>query len=338
MRRALLWLVLLGAALATATASVTRRGTSASVAANSPVPQAAAGTGASALPRFHAAVMKAAGNANEAGVATSSARSGARSASASANRAGAAVKGGEWWLKDVPWFLPPPPEWGPLPPTMYTSYFHRPRYPTLSTANYYPLYSKTDEYDAHLPASMSRRATLTQQMVYDNYVTNYYAHTHYSPTGNPNLLITNPSMYGNSAAMGGLGEAHARVLASQSTNNYFPLFSRTHDFYTSPGQTFSPHFASTGVSFLEGSSHVHRDSDRLPSATDDEYGVPPPPMFAPPASYTLVGASAVPVRPSFASSSFVELESSGSTSTTRFLSSSHVRFKPRADTDEEADE
>jgi len=339
----LLWLVLLGAALSTATASVARRGgTSTSAAANQRAPWA---TAASALPRFHAAVMKAAAGASEGSGVSSSGHSSAGARTASAGASGAGVKGGEWWVKDVPWFLPPPPEWGPLPPTMYTSYYHRPRYPTLSTANYYPLYSKTDEYDAHLPASMSRRATLTQQMVYDNYVTNYYAHTHYSPTGNPNLLITNPSMYGNSAAMGGLGEAHARVLASQSTNNYFPLFSRTHDFYTSPGQTFSPHFWSTTVSFLEGNSHLHRDSDsRQPaasassSATDDEYGVPPPPMFPPPASYTLVGTSAVTVRPRSAASAFTELESSGSTSTTRFLSSSQVRFKPRTDADEEADE
>jgi hypothetical protein len=163
--------------------------------------------------------------------------------------------GGEWWVKDVPWFLPPPPEWGPLPPTMYTSYYHRPRYPALSTANYYPLYSRSDEYDAHLPASMSRRHTLDQQMMFDNYVSNYYAHTHYTPTGNPNLGISDPRHFGNSAAMGGLGEAHARVLTAQSTNNYFPLFSRTNDFYTSPINTYRPSFANPA--FLEQRAHIH---------------------------------------------------------------------------------
>jgi len=34
--------------------------------------------------------------------------------------------GGQWWLQKAPWFLPPPPEWGPMPVTMYTSYYHRP--------------------------------------------------------------------------------------------------------------------------------------------------------------------------------------------------------------------
>jgi len=274
------------------------------------------------------------------------ARAAAAAATQSQSRSGShsSVKGGEWWVEDVPWFLPPPPEWGPLPPTMYTSYFHRPRYPTLSTANYYPLYSKTDEYDAHLPASMSRRATLTQQMVYDNYVTNYYAHTHYSPTGNPNLRISNPSMYGNSAAMGGLGEAHARVLSSQSTNNYFPLFSRTHDFYTSPGQTFSPHFWSTGVSFLEqgaslskhklrGAAHPQPQQQQQQQQQDsgsdnDEYGVPPPPSFAPPASYQLVGGGAMSVHPT-TEHSLLETEdgSSSSLSRTRFLSSDRVSYR-----------
>jgi len=55
-------------------------------------------------------------------------------------------EGDPWWLKDVPWFLPPPPEWGPLPPTMYMSYWHKPYSPPLSTANYYPLYSKDSEF------------------------------------------------------------------------------------------------------------------------------------------------------------------------------------------------
>lgn len=34
--------------------------------------------------------------------------------------------GGEWWLKNVPWFLPPPPEWGPMAPEMYESYYNQP--------------------------------------------------------------------------------------------------------------------------------------------------------------------------------------------------------------------
>jgi len=48
--------------------------------------------------------------------------------------------------EDDPWFLPPPPEWGPMPPTMYMSYWHKPYAPPLSTPNYYPLYSKESEF------------------------------------------------------------------------------------------------------------------------------------------------------------------------------------------------
>jgi len=58
----------------------------------------------------------------------------------------ATVKEADPWLKDVPWFLPPPPEWGPLPPQMYMSYWHKPYAPPLSTPNYYPLYSKESEF------------------------------------------------------------------------------------------------------------------------------------------------------------------------------------------------
>lgn len=36
------------------------------------------------------------------------------------------AKTGQWWLESAPWFLPPPPEWGPMPVTMYTSYYHKP--------------------------------------------------------------------------------------------------------------------------------------------------------------------------------------------------------------------
>jgi len=133
------------------------------------------------------------------------------------------VKGGEWWVKDPPWFLPPPPEWGPMPPTMYTSFFHKPRYPSLSTANYYPLYSRTDEYDAHLPASMSRRAAHTQQLIYDNYVANYRDHMHYAPLGDPNVGV---SYVDGALSSAGLGEAHGRALSLQHPNNYFPVFSR----------------------------------------------------------------------------------------------------------------
>jgi hypothetical protein len=42
---------------------------------------------------------------------------------------GAKGKGDQWWLKKAPWFLPPPPEWGPMPVTMYTSYYHKPTHP-----------------------------------------------------------------------------------------------------------------------------------------------------------------------------------------------------------------
>ena len=48
-------------------------------------------------------------------------------ASKSATHTRSRAKGGDqWWLEKAPWFLPPPPEWGPMPVTMYTSYFHRP--------------------------------------------------------------------------------------------------------------------------------------------------------------------------------------------------------------------
>jgi len=33
---------------------------------------------------------------------------------------------GAWWLKDIPYWLPPPPEWGPLPEWMFRSYFLSP--------------------------------------------------------------------------------------------------------------------------------------------------------------------------------------------------------------------
>jgi len=153
----------------------------------------------------------------------------------SAHKVGA---GGEWWVKDPPWFLPPPPEWGPMPPTMYTSYFHKPRYPSLSTANYYPLYSRSDEYDAHLPASMSRRAAFTQQQIYDHYVSTYRDHTRellggpshsIGPAGDPNVGVSNPTLYSNTANIGALGEAHGRALGMQSPNNYFPLFAGSGD-------------------------------------------------------------------------------------------------------------
>jgi len=136
-------------------------------------------------------------------------------------------------VKDPPWFLPPPPEWGPMPPTMYTSFFHRPRYPSLSTANYYPLYTREDEYDAHLPASMSRRATYTQQMIYDNYVNTFREHTpEYGGRfagGDPNVGVSTPSLAPMSAQFGGMSEAHSRTLeaAAANRNNYFPMFSPT---------------------------------------------------------------------------------------------------------------
>lgn len=51
-----------------------------------------------------------------------------------------AKEGGQWWLEKAPWFLPPPPEWGPMPVTMYTSYYHRPTTPAhLDYAHGIPL-------------------------------------------------------------------------------------------------------------------------------------------------------------------------------------------------------
>jgi len=31
-----------------------------------------------------------------------------------------------WWLANAPWFLPPPPEWGPIKPQMYSTYYFKP--------------------------------------------------------------------------------------------------------------------------------------------------------------------------------------------------------------------
>lgn len=31
-----------------------------------------------------------------------------------------------WWLANAPWFLPPPPEWGPIKPEMYAQYYFKP--------------------------------------------------------------------------------------------------------------------------------------------------------------------------------------------------------------------
>jgi len=219
---------------------------------SAPVVTAAAATTKPTNPRFQQAVEKAAGSNHAFGGGSGGARA-----------------GGEWWVKDPPWFLPPPPEWGPMPPTMYTSFFHRPRYPSLSTANYYPLYSKTDEYDAHLPASMSRRATYTQQMIYDNYVNTYRQHTHFtSPAGDPNVGVSTPALYGNSDQFGGMGEAHARALSSAATHNYFPMFARTNDYHTSPVNTWATTSAgiasnsgampSWGVGFMEAQAVTHR--------------------------------------------------------------------------------
>ncbi len=33
---------------------------------------------------------------------------------------------GLWWLKAAPWFLPPPPEWGPIKQEMYANYYYKP--------------------------------------------------------------------------------------------------------------------------------------------------------------------------------------------------------------------
>jgi len=231
MRRAVVeWLVLGALAIATiSSAASARRITQAPP--SGPVPTAKASNSApdAHMPRLQQMMSHAAGEESEAeGIS-----------GGSGSRAGARARAGdEWWVKDPPWFLPPPPEWGPMPPTMYTSFFHRPRYPSLSTANYYPLYTRTDEYDAHLPASMSRRATYTQQMIYDNYVNTYLDHTKGSgfPAGDPNVGVSNPMLGSVSAQFGGMSEAHGRTLeaAAANRNNYFPMFSRSDDYHRSP--------------------------------------------------------------------------------------------------------
>jgi len=199
------------------------------------------------VPRFAATAAKAAsrggGSSNE--------------GESSATRAG-----NEWWVKDPPWFLPPPPEWGPMPPTMYTSFFHKPRYPALSTANYYPLFSRTDEYDAHLPASMSRRAAYTQQQIYDHYVATYRDHTReMGPVaGDPNSGVSNPTLYADGVGLdsAGLSYAHGRALSLQHPNNYIPAFARGGGM--SSGRMGNPMFTGAfpggmpAVSFMETSS------------------------------------------------------------------------------------
>lgn len=52
-----------------------------------------------------------------------------------------AKEGDQWWLQKAPFFLPPPPEWGPMPVTMYTSYYHKPTagYSHLDYAHGIPL-------------------------------------------------------------------------------------------------------------------------------------------------------------------------------------------------------
>jgi len=55
-----------------------------------------------------------------------------------------------WWLKDLPWFMPPPPEWGPLPPTMYQAYWERPLGAPLSTPNYGPLFRRVEDMEPPL--------------------------------------------------------------------------------------------------------------------------------------------------------------------------------------------
>jgi len=223
-------------------------------------PVVTAATPATTKPRFQQAIAKASGS--------SFGGSDIRAGSQSNDRTRA---GGEWWVKDPPWFLPPPPEWGPMPPTMYTSFFHRPRYPSLSTANYYPLYSRTDEYDAHLPASMSRRATYTQQMIYDNYVNTYRQHTHFTaPTGDPNVGVSTPFQNGLDAQFGGMGAAHQRALELGATANTFPMYSRTNSFHTSPVNAWATQtqgFAanngmppSWGVGFVEADATAYSPS------------------------------------------------------------------------------
>jgi len=206
------------------------------------------------VPRFAAATAKAAVRGGGQGSAAEG------ESFATSTRAG-----GEWWVKDPPWFLPPPPEWGPMPPTMYTSFFHKPRYPSLSTANYYPLFSRTDEYDAHLPASMSRRAAYTQQQIYDHYVATYRDHTReMGPVaGDPNSGVSNPTLYGAGVGLdsAGLGYAHGKAMSLQYPNNYEPAFSRAGGM--SGGRMGNPLFTGAfpggmpAVSFMEAAARPH---------------------------------------------------------------------------------
>jgi hypothetical protein len=158
---------------------------------------------------------------------------------------------------------------------MYTSFFHKPRYPSLSTANYYPLFSRTDEYDAHLPASMSRRAAYTQQQIYDHYVATYRDHTReMGPvSGDPNSGVSNPTLYGAGVGMdsAGLGSAHGAALSLQYPNNYEPAFSRGGGMNS--GRMGNPMFTGAfpggmpAVSFMETDAHARAHNIRQHSAS-----------------------------------------------------------------------
>jgi hypothetical protein len=184
--------------------------------------------------------------------------------------------------------------------TMYTSYWHKPRYNNDRYTSYTAQNSRPDEYDAQLPVARRPRATLTRQLEYDDYVDKYISHTHYNPTGDRNVQSSSSRQYSNSAYLGngglnevscgfdclassckadscygcvGIGmQGHARQLDKASTNNYSPLFSRNMDFY------FAHNFASPAFgglyngginSFLELDSTQSGASAEADSTADD---------------------------------------------------------------------
>jgi len=183
------------------------------------------------------------------------------------NKAGA---GDQWWLTDVPWFLPPPPEWGPLPPSMYTSYYHRPRSAPLTTPNYGPLYSRADEYSARPITTVP---------------------------GNPQLqLIQNRAMWLTSNTARQAAESqhwndyrHALALGRNyftgdlrsligSGRSYYRLFDPTMDYYSTAITRFAPPVATTvggggviptgmggfgGVLLESSASSMHHPSHRF---------------------------------------------------------------------------
>lgn len=72
-----------------------------------------------------------------------------------------------WWLANAPWFLPPPPEWGPIKPQMYANYYFKPIHhqyemPNVQGKNvpfWAPHYQDNLDHNAALGADLYGRET-----------------------------------------------------------------------------------------------------------------------------------------------------------------------------------